>query len=285
MNIVLPPPRELVQARRVFQAIGERARLHETWHSGSRLRWRCWGDGPPLVLLHGGHGSWLHWLRNVEALAERFSVWVPDMPGFGESDVLPGSPHDPQRQVQLVSALDDGLRSLLGRETAFSLAGFSFGGLVAAQLASGHPQVQRLALLGAVGHGGKRRETQAMANWRSMQGRERWLAHAHNLHALMLHDPRAMDAQALLAHTCASHNTRYRSKAISREGRLAEALAGFNGELLLIWGEHDVTAEPELIAAQLQAGRARWHTHIVRDAGHWVQYEKSEQVNALLANG
>jgi hypothetical protein len=31
--------------------------------------WHSWGDGEPLVLLHGGSGSWTHWLRNVQALA------------------------------------------------------------------------------------------------------------------------------------------------------------------------------------------------------------------------
>ena len=25
-----------------------------------------WGEGRPLVLLHGGTGSWMHWVRNVE---------------------------------------------------------------------------------------------------------------------------------------------------------------------------------------------------------------------------
>jgi pimeloyl-ACP methyl ester carboxylesterase len=29
--------------------------------------WRSWGSGPPLLLLHGLHGSWMHWVRNVAA--------------------------------------------------------------------------------------------------------------------------------------------------------------------------------------------------------------------------
>jgi len=46
--------------------------------------WRCWGEGTPLVLLHGGTGSWLHWIRNVEALSCDMMVVVPDLPGSGE---------------------------------------------------------------------------------------------------------------------------------------------------------------------------------------------------------
>lgn len=32
---------------------------------GRQVRWRRWGSGPALVLLHGGHGNWMHWVRNV----------------------------------------------------------------------------------------------------------------------------------------------------------------------------------------------------------------------------
>jgi len=47
--------------------------------------WRVWGGGPPLVLLHGGTGSWMHWIRNIEELARDFTVVAPDIPGSGES--------------------------------------------------------------------------------------------------------------------------------------------------------------------------------------------------------
>ena len=46
------------------------------------------GDGPPLLMLHGGGpgASGLpNFVRNVSALAERFRLIVPDMPGFGRS--------------------------------------------------------------------------------------------------------------------------------------------------------------------------------------------------------
>ena len=42
----------------------------------------------PLILLHGGHGSWEHWARNTDSLAQHFHVFVPDMPGFGESSFV-----------------------------------------------------------------------------------------------------------------------------------------------------------------------------------------------------
>lgn len=283
MSFPIPTPRQLVAARRALSQVQARCEPHETRHGPARLRWRRWGEGPPLVLLHGGHGSWMHWVRNIEALSRHASVWLPDMPGFGDSDALAGHPHDPQRQAHLVAALDEGLRQLLGPGARFDLGGFSFGGFVATQLAAVNPNVRRLALVGAAGHGGARRQASEMVNWRLTHGPQRWQAHVHNLRALMLHDPRAIDAQALVAHACASNATRYRSKSISRAGGLADTLAGFDRDLLMVWGEHDVTAHPQEIGAALQDGRANRHLRIVADAGHWVQYERSEATNAILA--
>jgi 2-hydroxy-6-oxonona-2,4-dienedioate hydrolase len=54
------------------------------------LVWHVWGQARPgvrpLVLLHGGSGSWTHWVRNLDALvAAGHQLWVPDLPGFGDS--------------------------------------------------------------------------------------------------------------------------------------------------------------------------------------------------------
>ncbi len=35
---------------------------------------RTRGSGPDVVLFHGGMGCWQHWIRNVDALAARFTV-------------------------------------------------------------------------------------------------------------------------------------------------------------------------------------------------------------------
>lgn len=93
--------------------------------------WHCWGSGSPVVLLHGGSGSWTHWARNIEALAVTGQhVLVPDLPGFGDS-ASPPNGHDADA---LPPWLEVGLQQLLGEEPA-DLVGFSFGGLVAGLLA------------------------------------------------------------------------------------------------------------------------------------------------------
>ena len=70
---------------------------------GGSMVWRIWGEGRPLLLLHGASGSWTHWIRNIRPLAARFRVLVPDMPGFGDSDTPP-EPHTADRLADLVAS-------------------------------------------------------------------------------------------------------------------------------------------------------------------------------------
>jgi hypothetical protein len=68
----------------------------ETPCGAGTMVWHTWGQATrrpelaPLVLLHGGSGSWMHWLRNIPALAASGRwVLVPDLPGFGDSAAPP----------------------------------------------------------------------------------------------------------------------------------------------------------------------------------------------------
>ena len=188
-------------------------------HRGRQVCWRQTGSGPPLVLLHGGHGSWLHWVRNVRALATRFTVWVPDMPGYGDSQ----APAEPTL-ASLTTQLQATLQTLVDATTHIRLVGFSFGALVATQLAVQRGHIDRMALLGTAGHGGTRRPRGELLPWRAIlsSGDTQALEHVmrHNLGVHMLHDPASIDAQAVQLHTAACLQTRFHSRAISRRSIL-----------------------------------------------------------------
>ena len=63
----------------------DRAAVHETPCGDGTMVWHTWGAGAPLVMLHGGSGSWAHWLRNIgTVVAAGRMACVPDLPGFGE---------------------------------------------------------------------------------------------------------------------------------------------------------------------------------------------------------
>lgn len=52
---------------------------------GRTVAWDAFGEGPPLVLLHGTPWSSALWRPVAEALARRFTVYLWDMPGYGAS--------------------------------------------------------------------------------------------------------------------------------------------------------------------------------------------------------
>ncbi|WP_145758705.1 alpha/beta fold hydrolase [Variovorax atrisoli] len=259
---------------------------HDAVHEGVRVRWRRFGSDasrPPLVLLHGGHGSWMHWLLNAEALSAGRTLWLPDMPGFNESDAPPRAApgEDPLRP--LLAALGGTLDQLVGAGTVIDLGGFSFGGLTAARFGAGRRAVRRLALIGSGGHGTLRRMTAQMINWRAAPDREaERAALLHNLGALMLHDAAAIDELAFAIHDVSCHGTRFRSKEVSQSGGLQQALATMGVPTLLLWGEFDVTADPRPLVAQLAAEGQGREGVVIDGAGHWAQYERADEVNARL---
>ncbi|RZM01020.1 MAG: alpha/beta hydrolase [Variovorax sp.] len=105
----------------------------------------------------------------------------------------------------------------------------------------------------------------------------------HNLamHMLGATAP-GIDRLAVEIHTQACARTRFRSKEISRAGGLFDTLAGYREPVLMLWGEHDVTADPAALAAQHRDLDARRRIEVVADAGHWVQYEQAADVNTRL---
>lgn len=251
---------------------------------GHHIVWRRVGSGPPLVLLHGGHGSWLHWARVMPALSSSFSLWMPDMPGYGDSTLTPTQGLD-----ELVTQLRQGLDALLGARTPILLCGFSFGGLVSAQLAAQRGQVERLVLIGPAGHGGPRRQTVTPLLWRHLDPDADpgpWAERMrHNLLAQMLHAEAAADGLAMEIQWRSALSTRFRSKPFSRSAALAPALSGYPGEVFEIWGEHDVTATPNGMADDGLTGPAPRTRRIVGGAGHWLMHEMPSATEKLLRSG
>ena len=75
---------------------------------GRRIAYRESGDTslPALVLLHGLGGNAAMWRRQYSALSERFRVIGWDMPGYGGSDPLPGTPGPADYAGALAGLLD-----------------------------------------------------------------------------------------------------------------------------------------------------------------------------------
>ena len=117
---------------------------------GVRVHYHDLGRGPVLMLLHGsgpGASGWSNFSRNAEVLAERFRVIIPDLPGFGQSDVKPVDAKVPNWWTDITRALMDALDIAQAH-----IVGNSMGGMVALKLALESPgRLDRMILMGPGG--------------------------------------------------------------------------------------------------------------------------------------
>jgi len=106
--------------------------------NGIELQVTTGGSGPALFLLHGFPQTHLIWHRVAPALAQRFSLVMPDLRGYGGSDAPPGDAGH-QRYCKREMARDIiALADHLGIER-FALAGHDRGGRVGYRLILDHP--------------------------------------------------------------------------------------------------------------------------------------------------
>jgi len=246
------------------------------------MAWRIWGEGSPLVLLHGGHGSWTHWLRNIEALSRSHRLIVPDMPGYGDSADLPA----PQTLDDLAAEVSRGLDRILP-EQRFHMAGFSFGSTVGSLVAGlqAH-RLERFVLVGAgAALGGVPTPRPPLQKWRGLDRAERDAAHRHNLAAFMLADARGIGDDTVAIQACNAERTRLRSRQITSKGAAAAALAKAHVPLGAIWGRGDLDW-PGVLDERIDILQTRdpdCRFAVLENAAHWVQYEAAEEFNTILA--
>ncbi len=101
--------------------------------NGIDLYYEVHGEGPALVLAHGGGGSHLSWWQNVPVLAQRFRCITFDHRGFGASRDVNEGPGPKAFVEDLRQLLDH-----LGIERA-ALAGQSMGGWTVLGFAAAYP--------------------------------------------------------------------------------------------------------------------------------------------------
>lgn len=275
-------PAEVAAQAEVVAAVSRTAERAETPCGVGAMVWRIWGEGPTVVLLHGGSGSWSHWLRAIPLLARDYRLLVPDLPGAGDSAALP----EPRTVTHLAEIVSDGLDALLGRAEPVFLVGFSFGSLVGGfMLDREAARVRRLVMVGAASLGPLDPVRDKLRRWRGeTDPQARLAAHRHNLAALMLAEPAAIDALSLHLQAVNAEGRGLGTKNLPGQTNLLARLEGTRTPLAGIWGEKDALSARYLDAREHHLRRLDPQApfHIVRGAGHWVQHEATEEVVRVL---
>lgn len=109
-----------------------------TSRDGTTIGYRQLGHGPGVVVLHGAMESAQSHRQLAEALADAFTVYLPDRRGRGLSGPY-GKDYGVQEDV-------DDLDALLARTGAHNVFGVSSGGLICLQAALTLPTIHKVAL-------------------------------------------------------------------------------------------------------------------------------------------
>jgi pimeloyl-ACP methyl ester carboxylesterase len=252
---------------------------------GVTLQIREAGVGPALVLLHGLAASSANWSYTMPALATRWRVIAPDLPGHGRSE-KPDAPYTLAYHAAIVRAL---CRRLDVGEAV--LAGNALGAQVALEVARTDPaSVRALALIAPAGA------------WGPLSGRlPAWLVGAAARPAVLratlgrsleraffdATQPGLALRRALLAEALSADDAPAFLRAVSRS--LAGSFRG--GEAppaapaaptLLVWGRDDRILPLRGSDAFLRA-LPRAHLAVIERCGHVPMLERPEDFNRVLS--
>lgn len=255
---------------------------------GSELAWQAWGqfppEEPPLVLLHGGFGSWTHWFANLPELSAQRSVLTVDLPGLGASGDMP-EPHTTEHfAAVLLAAIDQ----VLGSDGVFDLAGFSFGAMIGGHVASlAGARCRRFVMIGAAGFG----DLHVQASLLPPPGPDTPADEADaiqrdNLGRLMLAAPESIDEMAVYLHGDNLARHRFRSRKLAGSADLQRVLPDISAHMVGIWGSEDATAGGRAAIEQrrrlLQACQPEAEFYVLEGVGHWAMYEAPAAINDIL---
>lgn len=262
------------------------------------------GDGPPLLLLHGYPQTRLIWKQVAPRLAERFTVVIPDLRGYGRSEKPEGdAAHN--RYSKRTMALDQiATMQSLGFER-FAIAGHDRGGRVAYRLALDHPEaVTKIAVLDIM----PTAETWAAADASAAIGGFHWylLAQPQPLPETLIGSDPAFFARTLLTRwagegfafdpesladylacfsdpasvhaTCEDYRAGW---TVDREHDEADrGQRQIQAPLLVLWGAEDsVTKDDPIETWKRWAGDVRGHE---LPSGHFLSEEAPEETTAAL---
>ena len=245
--------------------------------NGIELYYETHGEGPALVLAHGGGGSHLSWWQQVPMLSQTYQVITFDHRSFGLSRDLPDGPGPTAFVEDLTGLLDH-----LGVHKA-AVAGQSMGGWTVCGFAAAHPERTSALILCDTTAGVETPEidrTHASLRERSKGNLAQILTSAYALSF-----PERQPALCFLYQQISALNYQVSPQLIpilmemqNNTGPIVEHTI----PTLLLVGEEDVLTPPAAMQSIIsKIPYARFVT--VPQAGHSVYFEQPEDFNRIVA--
>ncbi len=250
------------------------------------------GQGTPLLMLHGGGpgaSGLSNYVRNVDALASRFRVIVPDMPGYGASS----------KGLDQKDVFGDLSRTMLGLLDAMSIkqahiVGNSLGGACAIRMALDAPdRVGRLVLMGPGGIGATRAPpTKGLRKLIGYyKGEPPSVAKLREFLNYLVYDPSVLSDELVDGRFRASidpevvaspplQGPKSLAAALRMDFTRDKRLAAMNHPTLVLWGVEDKVNRPSG-GRDLVRRIPNGDLFEFSKTGHWVQWERFEEFNAI----
>jgi pimeloyl-ACP methyl ester carboxylesterase len=270
------------------------------------LRFRTMVDGPAggdlAVLLHGFPEGAESWSRQVDALAKAGALAVaPDMRGYGLSDA-PGEVED----YAISHLMEDvtGIIKAFGRSSAH-VAGHDWGAVVAWFFADRYPEMTKTLTVLSVGHPAALAAARATDEDQKTRSRYVGLFLLEGKAETVLAEDsfrrlRAMFSVGPDPHAVPRVDVEHFVRSMSRAGRLTAGLnyyrANLSGEwhwkpqsdlrvtapTTLLWGDQDPALGRLQAEATAQRMTGDYRLEVLGGAGHWLQYERPDEVSYAL---
>ncbi|MCV7078667.1 alpha/beta fold hydrolase [Mycobacterium szulgai] len=256
------------------------------------------GSGPAVVMLHGGGpgaSGVSNFSRNIDALAQQFRVIVPDMPGYGRS----AKGVDRQDPFGYLADKIRGLLDELGIETAH-LVGNSYGGAAALRLALDTPdRVDKLVLMGPGGIGTTRGAPTAglksLLSYYGGAGPSRQKLESFIRNYLVYEGASVPDELIDLRYTASIDPEVIANPPLQRPSGVSalrtlwrmdftrdKRLKDLQTPTLVLWGRDDKVNRPAGGPVLLNS-MPNAQLVMTADTGHWMQWERAELFNWLVA--
>ncbi len=235
--------------------------------AGMRSETQGSDDAPAVVLLHGGIGAGrYHWSKQVDALAARFCVHLPDLPGHGRTPL----PDEGEYSRDLLAGAVADYLERVGAPA--HVAGFSLGGHTILALAVKRPELlSSLVLVGV-----SIRDHDGLHGWRDRFDPDT-LAQAYPMWARSLsrlHEP--LGGPDAWREVCRRDSAGDLGVDVD-----LDALGRVDVPVLLVRGDRDPAVDPQQYA-ELRALWPHADELVVPAGGHDVQLTRHDLVRPAI---